>query len=535
VELVPAGGVSAGGPGRTYTSATTDDGKFVLDNLPAGTYRLAAARMGFVRSEYGQRGPNGTGSTITLLGGQKVADLQIRLTETAAISGRILDRNGDPFPNVQVQALRYVYENGRRVLSSVKAMVTDDVGEFRLYWLQPGDYIVMATPLRGAVEDTLLMPIGNGVGFRPIQSATGAPILSPDDAASVPFYFPGTANPESATQLHVKPGDDLRSINFAIQPVSARRVSGAIANIPANMPVPLEEGGSTFSSVRVGLTPRTPSPFDDESSPAGPGTSVDRKTGVFEIPGVIPGSYFLNASLSVSGRNAIYLHAHIPIEVGNEDLKNISVSLEPDFNLSVLVSIEGPPANSPAPNLAGLRVQIGRYSTAQPVPNQPGMFTFSRMRPVDGTVSVGQLPAGAYVKSIRLGETNVLTDGLRIDRAPDSPIEIVLGLNGGVFTGTVFGDASKPVDNAKVVLVPDAANRQRPDLYRNVVSDAAGHFQIAGITPGDYTAFAWSDVPNGAWQNPEFIKAYEELGKAVHIESGTNVEGSVPAIANSPR
>jgi len=528
VELIPAGG----GQLRTYTAATTDDGKFVLANLPAGTYRLAAAHVGFVRSEYGQRGPNGTGSTITLTGGQRVADIQVRLTETAAISGRIVDRNGDPFPNVQVQALRYVYENGHRVLSSVKAMVADDVGEYRLYWLQPGEYIVMAKPLRGALEDMLMMPIGDGMGFRPIQSVTGAPIVAPDDAASVPFFFPGTLSPESATALRVKPGDDLRSINFAILPVSARRVSGVIANIPANMPVPLEEGGSTFSFVRIGLTPRNPSPFDNESSPAGPGTSVDRKTGAFEIPGVIPGSYFLNASLSVSGNNAIYLHAHFPIEVANDDLKNISVSLEPDFNLSVHVAVEGQSANDPALNLAGLRIRIGSNSMAQPVQNQPGNFTFSRLRSVDDTVSVAQLPEGSYVKSIRLGQTNVLTDGLRIDRAPDSPVEIVLGLNGGVLTGTVIGDASKPVDNANVVLVPETANRQRPDLYRKVVSDAAGHFRITGIAPGDYTAFAWDDVANGAWQNPEFLKPHEARGKAVHIEGGTVVDSTVSVIAN---
>jgi len=36
-------------------------------------------------------------------------------------------------PNVQVQALKYVYANGRRVLTTASAMVTNDLGEYRLF------------------------------------------------------------------------------------------------------------------------------------------------------------------------------------------------------------------------------------------------------------------------------------------------------------------------------------------------------------------------------------------------------------------
>jgi len=514
---------------KIYTAATTEDGKFLLSDIPAGDYRLAATHVGYVRAEYGQNGPNRLGATITISAGQKMADMRVPLMPTGAISGRIFDRNGSPFPNVQVQALKYVYEDGRRVLSTVKAMVTDDQGEYRLFWLQPGDYLVMAKPLRGAVPDTLMMPSpSGGLGTRPIESPTGAPIFSSDDAASVPFYFPGKLTPQSGSVIHVKPGDDLQGMNIAIQAMPARRVRGFVTNLPSNLPPSLEDGGTVFSQVRVRLSPRTIPEFDRDSDPIGPGTSVNRKTGAFEIPGVTPGSYYLFASLSVSGNAALYLHARIPVEVGNDDLKDIAIQLEPDFDVPVHTTIAGRPENSVAPELAGLRVRLNSGNAAQRAPQQPaGSFVFRQLRPVDDRITVDQLPEGGYVQSIRMGATNILTDGFHIDRPSSDAIEIVIGLNAGSVNGTVATDSTKPIENTTVALVPSTSDRR--DLYKTATTDAAGRFSLTGIAPGDYLLFAWSDVPNGAWQDPEFIKQYEDRGKPLHIEEGSAVNMQLTA------
>jgi hypothetical protein len=53
------------------------------------------------------------------------------------IAGRLYDRDGEAASNVTVQALKYVYQNGRRVLSSVQSAQTNDLGEYRLFWLPP--------------------------------------------------------------------------------------------------------------------------------------------------------------------------------------------------------------------------------------------------------------------------------------------------------------------------------------------------------------------------------------------------------------
>jgi hypothetical protein len=83
-----------------------------------------------------------------------------------------------------------------------------------------------------------------------------------------------------------------------------------------------------------------------------------------------------------------------------------------------------------------------------------------------------------------------------------------------------------PFYDATVVLVPDPPRRQRFDLYYAEGSNATGRARFAGVAPGDYKMFAWDDVPGDSWQDPDFIRPYEDRGKPVHVSEGSseNVE-----------
>jgi hypothetical protein len=52
------------------------------------------------------------------------------------------------------------------------------------------------------------------------------------------------------------------------------------------------------------------------------------------------------------------------------------------------------------------------------------------------------------------------------------------------------------------------------------LTDASGRVHLEGITPGDYKAFAWEDVEVSAWQDPDFLRIYEDRGKSVRISEG---------------
>jgi hypothetical protein len=77
---------------------------------------------------------------------------------------------------------------------------------------------------------------------------------------------------------------------------------------------------------------------------------------------------------------------------------------------------------------------------------------------------------------------------------------------------------------ARAVLVPES--RYRHDLFRTVLTDAKGEFEIPGIAPGKYKVFAWRYVPESAWLDPDFLVRFEEHGALVQVEENrkTGVE-----------
>src|SRR6185295_18775933 len=156
-----------GGRGQSYTATTTSGGQFSFQNLDPAQYRLSATRSGYVRMEYGARSPNRPGLPLTVNPGQKLTDVVLQIMPAGTISGRVFDRDGEPLANVTVEGLKYSYQEGQRVMNGVQTARTNDLGEYRLFWLQPGQYFVNATPpdnRRGPVPNALAVAGPNIAG-----------------------------------------------------------------------------------------------------------------------------------------------------------------------------------------------------------------------------------------------------------------------------------------------------------------------------------------------------------------------------------
>src|SRR5215510_14177455 len=97
---------------QSYTATSTTGGQFSFQNLEPGQYRLAATRAGYVRMEYGARSPSRPGLPITLNAGQRLTDVMLQLMPAGTITGRVFDRDGEALANVNVEALKYSYQEG---------------------------------------------------------------------------------------------------------------------------------------------------------------------------------------------------------------------------------------------------------------------------------------------------------------------------------------------------------------------------------------------------------------------------------------
>ena len=114
-------------------------------------------------------------SRIDVLDGQTVEKIDFSLPRGGVITGRILDEFGDPVADVQVGAMRSMYTGGaRRLVPAGRMGTTNDIGEFRLASLPPGDYYVSAT--------------FRNFNVSPQQETN-------DRGGYAPTYYPGTARP----------------------------------------------------------------------------------------------------------------------------------------------------------------------------------------------------------------------------------------------------------------------------------------------------------------------------------------------------
>jgi len=139
-------------------------------------------------------------------------------------------------------------------------------------------------------------------------------------------------------------------------------------------------------------------------------------------------------------------------------------------------------------------------------------------------------PRNAYVKSIRVSNTEVLGNRIHVAVESDGPmaLEIVIGANGGQLSGTAIGSKGEPLPNVTVLLAPDVPDRR--ELYRAIVTDAAGHYHFGNLSPGSYQLFSWEDVEPDAWYNPAFMATLQYVAKKVRISEGSRESVDVNAI-----
>src|SRR4029453_7514064 len=141
---------------------TTDNGVFAFASLPAGRYTMTASKAGYVNITYGAKRPGRPGTPIQLADGQKLEKATSSLPKGSVVTGVVVDENGEPSPGTQVRVMRYVMRTGEKTLEQSGQDQTDDRGIYRVYGLQPGDYIVSASPRNmniGDVRQTVMAEI----------------------------------------------------------------------------------------------------------------------------------------------------------------------------------------------------------------------------------------------------------------------------------------------------------------------------------------------------------------------------------------
>ena len=107
---------------------------------------MQASKGSYVQLQYGQQRPFEPGKPVEVLEAQTVEKVDFALPHGGVITGRILDEFGEPLADTQVAAMRYQNMGGRRrLMPAGRPAMTNDIGEFRLFAIPPGQYYLSAT------------------------------------------------------------------------------------------------------------------------------------------------------------------------------------------------------------------------------------------------------------------------------------------------------------------------------------------------------------------------------------------------------
>jgi carboxypeptidase family protein len=472
-------------------TATTDaTGHFSIDKIPAGSYDLLVTRANYLRSHYGQDQLDKPGAMLSLAPGQKIADLLLRLYRTAVITGKVVDEDGEPIRGASVTTLLHTKVRGKSSIDRNDNENTNDLGEYRIAGLDPGRYSVFAAP-----------PIGYYRQETPHQFDQYAPV-----------YYSGATDITHASTLEVKSGDEISGIDFVLTPKPPTRtykVRGRVLNSLTDYP---------DARVAVRLFPRgAPDPsFTSNQMQAYP----DGKSGNFEIKDVMPGAYIV-AALSHAGgkiRNVTQI-----VDVSNTDVEGISLVLTRGIDIPIRVALEGKSAGSTADMSIALVTAEDEntisFSDMQSAVAQPdGSFLLKDVSDGFYSLKVSSKCQECYLKSANSNGLNLLEQGIRVaSGAGPASIAIVYSSNTGTVNGAVTNKDDLPAAGAVVVLVPDVDSRQKFERYKTSNTDQYGHFEVRGVPPGHYHAFAWEKLDGVSYDDPAFLKPLESSAESFDI------------------
>jgi len=487
--------------GGNYSATTDPDGHFRIENVVPGRYRLFMEKAGYL--EVNGRGLKADVNVFTVQAAQTIEDLLFRMLPSAIISGRVTDEDGDPMSGVRIIVQKK--KPGKSTRESVASEGTSDLGDYRVSGLFPGQYWIVAIPppdMRDYEKQPEKPPQGD--------NQSGAQNDAQPDTRYVTTYYPGAYDGLQASAVTLKAGDEM-PVNFALVPARTYRVRGIVTGLTADRKATVELVPKAGDSIRA--------------SEVGP-------DGQFEVRGVGPGSYVVRTA---AGTESQSLTAHQDISVVAADVEGVKLTPLPSFRLSGHLQIDG--------RVPGALTQYSVNLRQAELPEDPGFFMsqdfFGTNAPVDrsGNFEWKSVNPGNYIvqvfggngqdfflKSVTLGGRDIATG---FTASGPTTLDVVISTKGGMVEGVVVEkekdvDNQHPVANATVVAVPEEKYRKLPDRFAIGSTDQQGRFTIHGVAPGSYTLYAWQDLEDGIWHDPDFLKSQEANGTALKVEEGSH-------------
>ena len=486
--------------GLPATGVEADDqGHFLLRGIPQGTYALSAERDGFLTSAAPLSGGLRMPSSFHVDAGQKIAGIEFHLRPWGVMAGRVRYTDGEFGVGVRVELYRTEHVRGRSAYSLAASAMTNDRGEFRIYGLPPGAYLI------ASVYDP---PVAANYRQQPMTDSDGR-VLPPIGYATT--FYPNTEVLSQAVPVRIEYGQELAGLDLSLREAPKVSIRGRVIDAVTGKPL----SAATITLQRVdrsgeGTMPTTArASFDGEN--------------YFLIPNISPGSYRVDAR--ASGESGTALIGHAVLEATNEGADNIELIAAPQEHWAGQIVTEGPGS---LPTGSAPRISMEPRSISAPVCSTTaapdvvaGIVGFDCLVQRDEIYDVfaDNLPNDYYLSAVRVGGVDVKAFGLPGNLVSRTGFEVVLDSRGGRVSGAVSGSGGV-WSGAGLMLIPDPPQRRLQD-YRSTTADGNGRFLFRGVAPGSYTLIGWLDqIPCDVY-DPGGLDRCRAAGTSVLVSAGT--------------
>jgi protocatechuate 3,4-dioxygenase beta subunit len=477
---------------RENRVTTTDaEGRYELKDLPAGRYQINVTKGSYVSLSYGQSRPFEAGKPLEILDAKIVEKVDFALPRGGIITGRVVDEFGEPIADVRVMPMRYQYVQGRRRLNPAgRVATTNDIGEYRIFGLAPGQYFLSAT------QQNSPMMMGDSA--------------SDDRSGYAPTYYPGTADASQAQRVTLTIGQALTDMNLALVPTRTVRVSGTA----------VDSNGKPLAGGMVMVIQRSGTMMMGMS-----GAQI-KPDGTFTVSNLSPGDYMLQAMTPASPGDV----SEMPmgqVTVAGEDVTGVQlmgmkstigagrVIVDPQLAKSLpptAIRVMATPARPEDMLLAGIGTGKVNDDYTFEVKARPGLALIR-----------ATLPPGWGLKAVKQHGNDVTDSGIEFRPNEEvSGIEVELTNQPTEVSGLVTNSRSEPVKDYTVVVF--SKDRERwgymSRFFQSSRPDQDGRYKVKALPAGEYYAVALDYVEPGEASDPEFLDRVKARATAFSLNDG---------------
>jgi len=472
---------------RENRLATADgDGKYEFKEVKPGRYNMTASKGSYVVLQYGQTRPFEPGKPLEILANQTIEKVDFALPRGGIITGRVLDEFGEPLPDTMVSAQRYQNINGqRRLVPAGRNGMTNDIGEFRLFAVPPGQYYLTAR----------LAPMGM-MGD------------SDDRSGYAPTYFPGTSNVAEAQRVTVGIGQTITDMNMSLTPSRMSRVTGTV----------VDSQGRPFTGGIMAF------PKSESFMMFGPPAQI-KPDGSFVVNSLTPGEWVLQTTgPGAAGGD----YASVEVTINGDDVNGIRLVGVPPLTVSGRLVVD--PAAAQALRPSAVRIMIAPVQSGIPMIGFTGPAAVNddlsfeaKARPGKMRVTLAGQTPGWAIRSVRYRGVDIIDAGLEL-RAGENVGDIEVELTNRLtdVSGVVTTPKGEPVKDYSVVVFPTDREKWTPNsrYLKTARPDQDGRYKVNGLPPGEYRVIALDYVDSNEWNDPEFLDRVQSRATTFSINEG---------------